>query len=93
MWSVIVAAVAYGRPEVIGVLKAPYKEVVREILKLMNRGEELIEYVTDRPGHDRHYAIDPSSIMSLGWRPHHDFSSGLKDTVEHYLKYGKKYGF
>ncbi len=68
-------------------------EVVREILKLMNRGEELIEYVTDRPGHDRHYAIDPSSIMSLGWRPHHDFSSGLKDTVEHYLKYGKKYGF
>lgn len=47
---------------------------------------ELIQYVTDRPGHDRRYAINASRIhQELGWVPEVDFQSGLKSTVEWYL--------
>ena len=46
----------------------------------------LVTFVKDRPGHDRRYAIDASKIQqSLGWRPQHDFASGLRRTVEWYL--------
>ena len=46
----------------------------------------MIRYVKDRPGHDRRYAIDASRISSeLGWTPDHDFSDGLRATVEWYL--------
>jgi dTDP-glucose 4,6-dehydratase len=45
-----------------------------------------ISYVKDRPGHDRRYAIDPSKIeAALGWRPQHDFTMGLRDTVAWYV--------
>jgi len=47
---------------------------------------ELITHVTDRPGHDRHYAINPSKIENeLGWKPTHDWDSGLMETVSWYL--------
>jgi dTDP-glucose 4,6-dehydratase len=47
---------------------------------------ELISYVTDRPGHDRRYAIDPSKIeRDLGWRPQRSFEEGLASTVDWYL--------
>ncbi len=47
---------------------------------------DLIQFVTDRPGHDLRYAIDANRITSeLGWRPTHDFDSGLRATVEWYL--------
>ncbi|MCU0302975.1 MAG: dTDP-glucose 4,6-dehydratase [Thermoanaerobaculales bacterium] len=47
---------------------------------------DLVTFVTDRPGHDRRYAIDASLIASeLGWAPDHDFASGLRATVEWYL--------
>ncbi len=47
---------------------------------------QLIRFVTDRPGHDRRYAIDASKIdRELDWRPRHDFASGLKATVAWYL--------
>ncbi|MBP5791653.1 MAG: dTDP-glucose 4,6-dehydratase [Kiritimatiellae bacterium] len=46
----------------------------------------LIEYVTDRPGHDLRYAIDPSKLMGeLGWKPRENFDSGIRKTVEWYL--------
>ena len=49
--------------------------------------KQLIRFVTDRPGHDRRYAIDASKIdRELGWRPRHDFESGLRDTVAWYLE-------
>lgn len=48
--------------------------------------ESLITFVADRPGHDRRYAIDASKIRRhLGWKPEHDFESGLRATVEWYL--------
>jgi dTDP-glucose 4,6-dehydratase len=47
---------------------------------------ELISFVTDRPGHDRRYAIDPSKIeRELGWRPSRDFEAGLGETIDWFL--------
>ncbi|MDD4702423.1 MAG: GDP-mannose 4,6-dehydratase, partial [Desulfovibrio sp.] len=49
----------------------------------------LITYVTDRPGHDFRYAIDCSRIENeLGWKPAHEFESGLRETVQWYLDNG-----
>jgi dTDP-glucose 4,6-dehydratase len=65
----------------------PNIEVVRKILKIMGKDESYIEYVKDRPGHDRRYAIDWSKInRELGWKPEVDFDTGLKLTVDWYLK-------
>jgi dTDP-glucose 4,6-dehydratase len=48
--------------------------------------EKLISFVTDRPGHDARYAIDPAKIMrELGWLPRHSFETGLRQTVHWYL--------
>jgi dTDP-glucose 4,6-dehydratase len=47
---------------------------------------DLITFVEDRPGHDRRYAIDPAKVeRGLGWRPRHDFDSGLANTVDWFL--------
>jgi len=60
-------------------------EITQEILGLMGAGEEMIDYVADRPGHDLRYAIDFSKIKrELGWEPQVDFSQGLKETVAWY---------
>ena len=49
---------------------------------------ELIRRVSDRPGHDRRYAIDPARISNeLGWQPRHDLSTGLRETVRWYLEH------
>lgn len=50
--------------------------------------KDLVEFVTDRPGHDQRYAIDASKIQQeLGWKPRETFESGLRKTVEWYLKH------
>lgn len=60
-------------------------EIVHKILKIMGLGEDRIEFVTDRPGHDRRYAVDWSRIHSeLGWAPNPDFDACLKATVDWY---------
>jgi len=64
-------------------------ETVRELAPERNikSAEELITFVTDRPGHDRRYAIDPSRIVrELGWEPKENFASGLRKTVQWYLE-------
>lgn len=63
-------------------------EITKMMLKIMGKGEEMIEHVTDRPGHDRRYAIDASKILALGWQPKYSrdkFEQGLRETVEWYL--------
>lgn len=63
-------------------------EITRAILKLMDKDESSIEYVADRPGHDKKYAIDSSKIKGLGWKPKYtseNFEEGLKNTVDWYL--------
>lgn len=63
-------------------------DVTSMILRIMDKGEDMIEYVTDRPGHDRRYSIDASKISDLGWQPEYTrdkFEQGLKETVEWYL--------
>lgn len=62
-------------------------QVVRDLLELFDRPADDFVHVTDRPGHDRRYAIDPSSIAELGWQPRFtDFASGLAETVEWYRR-------
>ncbi|MDD5490111.1 MAG: dTDP-glucose 4,6-dehydratase [Candidatus Moranbacteria bacterium] len=63
----------------------PNIEITEKILELLGKGEEMIEYVKDRPGHDRRYAIDFSKIKTeLGWEPRTNFDEGMKKTVEWY---------
>ncbi len=59
------------------------REATDEILKLLGKGEEMIEYVADRPGHDHRYAIDATKIKNeLNWEPTVSFETGLQKTVE-----------
>ncbi len=61
-------------------------DVVKTILKQLGKPESLITFVTDRPGHDMRYAIDPTKIHNeLGWLPQTDFDTGIKKTVDWYL--------
>lgn len=61
-------------------------EVVKTILKELGKGEDLITFVKDRPGHDRRYAIDPAKIhCELGWLPQTSFAEGIKKTTKWYL--------
>jgi len=61
-------------------------DVVKTILKQLNKPESLIEYVADRAGHDLRYAIDASKIYNeLGWQPETNFDEGIKLTVEWYI--------
>lgn len=61
-------------------------EIVRLIIKTLGKSEELIEYVKDRPGHDRRYAIDNTKITTqLGWAPAYTFEQGIAETIEWYL--------
>lgn len=61
-------------------------EIVKLILKTVNKPESLITYVADRLGHDRRYAIDNSKITrELGWEPSYTFEEGMKETIDWYL--------
>lgn len=63
----------------------PNIEVINKILKLLGKDESSIEFVKDRPGHDRRYAVDWSKIQTeLGWKPEHSFDEWLEKTVEWY---------
>jgi len=62
-------------------------DVVRKILNIIGKDESQIEFVKDRPGHDRKYSVDWSKInKELGWHPMYDFDEALKLTVEWYIK-------
>ena len=60
-------------------------DIIKKILKIMGKDESQIEFVKDRPGHDRRYAIDWSRInKELGWQPEHNFDEYLKLTIDWY---------
>jgi dTDP-glucose 4,6-dehydratase len=70
--------IGFGRP-------VTNLEIVRRLLRIMGRPEDLIEFVEDRPGHDRRYALDTSRIRcELGWEPAMGLEEGLVRTVEWY---------
>jgi len=62
--------------------------VVRAILTALGKGDDLIQYVKDRPGHDRRYAMDIGKAQrELGWQPRHTFAAGLQATVKWYVEH------
>lgn len=60
-------------------------EVVKTIISSLGKSEELIEFVKDRLGHDKRYAIDPTKLEKLGWRPTYTFETGIAQTIQWYL--------
>ena len=77
-----------GRPgevyNVGGPDEAPNIDLVRRIVALTGRDESLIEYVTDRPGHDRRYSLASEKVRALGWEPRTRLEEGLPLTVDWY---------
>jgi dTDP-glucose 4,6-dehydratase len=64
--------------------ECPNIEVVQRIIELTGNDESLIEYVTDRPGHDRRYSLGSEKVRALGWEAQVRFAEGLERTVEWY---------
>jgi dTDP-glucose 4,6-dehydratase len=62
-------------------------DLTREILRLVGKPERLIQAVTDRPGHDRRYALDATKLWELGWAPRYPFASALEATVRWYREH------
>jgi dTDP-glucose 4,6-dehydratase len=61
-------------------------DLVKLLLRILDKPESLIQFVRDRPGHDRRYAMDATKLRrGLGWSPAHTFERGLKETVQWYL--------
>lgn len=61
--------------------------IIKKILQIMNKSENLISFVEDRPGHDFRYSMKSERIQKeLGWKPKKDFNEALKNTVEWYLQ-------
>ena len=65
----------------------PNIKIVELILQQLGKSKDLIQFVKDRPGHDRRYAIDSTKIQKkLGWNPEYSFEKAIKDTVDWYIK-------
>ena len=64
--------------------ETPNRVLVDKLLALIGRGEESVEYVTDRLGHDRRYSVDIAKITALGWRRRRTLDEALAETVEWY---------
>ena len=59
-------------------------EMARKVLKILGKPETLIQFVKDRPGHDRRYAVDCGKLRGLGWQPRFSFQQALQETIEWY---------
>lgn len=86
IWKVLTEAPAGQIYNIGGCNEKTNLEVIKTILKELNKPESLITHVKDRPGHDRRYAIDASKIMNeLNWKPTITFEQGMKKTIKWYL--------
>jgi dTDP-glucose 4,6-dehydratase len=65
----------------------PNLEVSRQILRLLGKPESLLEFVVDRPAHDRRYRVDPSKLVALGWQSRWRFGDGLAATTRWYAEH------
>jgi dTDP-glucose 4,6-dehydratase len=61
-------------------------EIVKTIIHTLSKSEELIEFVPDRLGHDKRYAIAPAKMEKLGWKPTNTFECGIAKTINWYLE-------
>jgi dTDP-glucose 4,6-dehydratase len=87
VWKVLTEAQPGKVYNVGGCSEKTNLEVVNLILERLDKPKSLIAHVTDRPGHDRRYAIDASKIASdLGWEPSVSFEEGINKTIDWYLK-------
>jgi len=86
VWKVLTDAVPGETYNIGGCNEKTNLEVVELILARLGKPKTLIKHVTDRPGHDRRYAIDASKIISqLKWKPSVSFEQGLNKTIDWYL--------
>ncbi len=69
-----------------GSTEIPNLELTRSILDILGKDKSLIQFVKDRPGHDKRYSLDIAKIRALGWKPRYDFGQALKLTVDWYTK-------
>ena len=67
-----------------GSFEIPNIELTKIILKLMGKNDKMINYVTDRLGHDRRYSLDSTKVCKLGWKPSRDFNAAIKETINWY---------
>lgn len=61
-------------------------EITKMVLRKLGKDESFVEYVKDRPGHDRRYSIVSEKVRKLGWEPEHDFDTAMDKTIEWYKK-------
>lgn len=61
-------------------------DVVKTIINSLGKSQELIEFVPDRLGHDKRYAIDPTKLEGLGWKPLYNFETGIAQTIQWYIE-------
>lgn len=86
IWLVLTRAEAGSVYNVGGHNEIANIDLVKQLLAILGKPESLITFVTDRPGHDRRYAIDPNKIEGdLGWTPKHNAREGLQLTVDWYI--------
>ena len=85
IWHVLGLGITDGRVfNVSAHAETPNREVTDAILRLTGRGPDLVRHVTDRPGHDRRYALDAGRLRATGWAPRRAFADGLAETVAWY---------
>jgi dTDP-glucose 4,6-dehydratase len=86
IWQVLTGAAEGQVYNVGGHNEIANLDLVKQLLAILGKPESLITFVTDRPGHDRRYAIDPTKIEAdLGWTPVHNPKDGLQMTCDWYL--------
>jgi len=61
-------------------------EVTKRILEELGNPDDLIEFVEERPGHDRRYSLNCEKIRELGWYPEISFDDGIRKTVKYYIR-------
>jgi dTDP-glucose 4,6-dehydratase len=85
VFDVLMEGHAGGIYNVAGGTQLPNLTVAKKILEYLGKGEDLIQFVQDRPAHDRKYSLDSTKIrQEIGWKPLHDFEDGLGATIDWY---------